>query len=341
MFVPTMSTCISVSERSIIPGLPEKAECKENYPGDSIKRSLDLTRVTLAEMDRNVVQPQPSSNIHTQRQLDQLAIKCESRKQTKPRAASSLGFAPVSRRNERERNRVKLLNLGFERLRSVVPSHTGEQLSKISTLKKAIWYIEHLDRVLHGQETISKEKPASDENLPGIPTVPSNQSSEVNVLSGRRDRAGRANKAMGTAPWPSSENTPEVLCTNLGGRPAKSKPLSPIFPPKWSYHGLNDTIMNISSTPKVPDHPINNTYAQMSESDSSRLKESGYWSIDENSVQPSPIQIYRQTSGTSLPQPITSPLGDFSVLFPYYCQDFKHQSLATQPFIRPASHKKA
>ncbi|VDN08979.1 unnamed protein product [Dibothriocephalus latus] len=34
-------------------------------------------------------------------------------------------------------------------MRAVVPSKEGEQLSKISTLKKAIWYIEHLDRVLN------------------------------------------------------------------------------------------------------------------------------------------------------------------------------------------------
>ncbi|KAL7057841.1 hypothetical protein AAHC03_016670 [Spirometra sp. Aus1] len=61
---------------------------------------------------------------------------------------SSTVRVPVARRNERERNRVKLLNLGFARLRAVVPSKEGEQLSKISTLKKAIWYIEHLDRVL-------------------------------------------------------------------------------------------------------------------------------------------------------------------------------------------------
>ncbi|VDD75128.1 unnamed protein product [Mesocestoides corti] len=60
-------------------------------------------------------------------------------------------YAPnmLSRRNERERNRVHLLNLGFERLRAVVPKREGEHLSKISTLKKAIWYIEHLERVLH------------------------------------------------------------------------------------------------------------------------------------------------------------------------------------------------
>lgn len=57
-------------------------------------------------------------------------------------------FIPLSRRNERERNRVQLLNLGFARLRSIVPTAEGEHLSKISTLKKAIWYIEHLDKVL-------------------------------------------------------------------------------------------------------------------------------------------------------------------------------------------------
>ncbi|CAH8513804.1 unnamed protein product [Schistosoma turkestanicum] len=54
--------------------------------------------------------------------------------------------AHTTRRNERERNRVKLLNMGFDRLRAVVPCRSGEQLSKISTLKKAIWYIEHLDK---------------------------------------------------------------------------------------------------------------------------------------------------------------------------------------------------
>ncbi|VDL88470.1 unnamed protein product [Schistocephalus solidus] len=64
------------------------------------------------------------------------------------RGCNSKACVPVARRNERERTRVKLLNLGFARLRAVVPSKEGEQLSKISTLKKAIWYIEHLDRVL-------------------------------------------------------------------------------------------------------------------------------------------------------------------------------------------------
>ncbi|KAL5106287.1 hypothetical protein TcWFU_006405 [Taenia crassiceps] len=42
----------------------------------------------------------------------------------------------LSRRNERERNRVHLLNLGFDRLRAVVPKREGEHLK-------------HLDRVLH------------------------------------------------------------------------------------------------------------------------------------------------------------------------------------------------
>ncbi|CAH8632878.1 unnamed protein product [Heterobilharzia americana] len=36
----------------------------------------------------------------------------------------------ITRRNERERNRVKLLNMGFDRLRAVVPCHSGEQLVK-------------------------------------------------------------------------------------------------------------------------------------------------------------------------------------------------------------------
>ncbi|KAM7539818.1 hypothetical protein Aperf_G00000038013 [Anoplocephala perfoliata] len=73
----------------------------------------------------------------------------------------------LTRRNERERNRVQLLNQGFDRLRTVVPKREGEYLSKICTLRKAIWYIEHLDRVLHEKPVAVAEQISADNGKVG------------------------------------------------------------------------------------------------------------------------------------------------------------------------------
>ncbi|KAL3313466.1 achaete-scute complex 3 [Cichlidogyrus casuarinus] len=67
--------------------------------------------------------------------------------------------AQIDRRNLRERNRVKLLSLGFDRLRSVVPCREGEQLSKIATLRGAIWYIEHLANILDLPTAVENKEP--------------------------------------------------------------------------------------------------------------------------------------------------------------------------------------
>lgn len=57
--------------------------------------------------------------------------------------------ATMARRNERERNRVKQVNLGFETLRQHVPSgRQNKKLSKVDTLKEAVRYIKHLQQVL-------------------------------------------------------------------------------------------------------------------------------------------------------------------------------------------------
>lgn len=55
----------------------------------------------------------------------------------------------LSRRNQRERNRVKLLNLAFASLREHVPDgESNKKLSKADTLKSAILYIRELEMVL-------------------------------------------------------------------------------------------------------------------------------------------------------------------------------------------------
>ncbi|MEQ2251008.1 Achaete-scute 1a [Ilyodon furcidens] len=55
----------------------------------------------------------------------------------------------VARRNERERNRVKLVNNGFATLREHVPNGAAnKKMSKVETLRSAVEYIRALQQLL-------------------------------------------------------------------------------------------------------------------------------------------------------------------------------------------------
>ena len=58
----------------------------------------------------------------------------------------------VARRNERERNRVKLINMTFATLREHLPysseNHKSKKMSKVDTLKAAIDYIRYLQTLI-------------------------------------------------------------------------------------------------------------------------------------------------------------------------------------------------
>jgi achaete-scute complex protein len=66
--------------------------------------------------------------------------------------------AAVARRNERERNRVKLINNTFATLREHVPStfrkSKSKKLSKVDTLRGAIDYIQSLQQVLEEHDAV-------------------------------------------------------------------------------------------------------------------------------------------------------------------------------------------
>lgn len=53
-----------------------------------------------------------------------------------------------ARRNERERNRVKNLNQGFQKLRSHIPN-TEKKMSKVEALRSAVTYIKQLECLLN------------------------------------------------------------------------------------------------------------------------------------------------------------------------------------------------
>ncbi|XP_050048415.1 uncharacterized protein [Dermacentor andersoni] len=64
--------------------------------------------------------------------------------------AISSGYSQaVARRNERERNRVRLVNMGFAALRQHVPNFTqNKKMSKVDTLRSAVDYIKALQELL-------------------------------------------------------------------------------------------------------------------------------------------------------------------------------------------------
>lgn len=68
-----------------------------------------------------------------------------------PLGVCEYSFEPafIRKRNERERHRVRCVNEGYARLREHLPQELEEKrLSKVETLRAAIDYIKHLQRLL-------------------------------------------------------------------------------------------------------------------------------------------------------------------------------------------------
>lgn len=82
-------------------------------------------------------------------------LRCSRRRRPCAEETGGGGAAAVARRNERERNRVKLVNLGFQALRQHVP-HGGasKKLSKVETLRSAVEYIRALQRLLADHDAV-------------------------------------------------------------------------------------------------------------------------------------------------------------------------------------------
>lgn len=89
-------------------------------------------------------------------------------RRNRPTSPPSARGPSVARRNERERNRVRQVNLGFATLRQHVPNRS-KKMSKVETLRSAVQYIRQLQALLG--ETTSGEVDdccGSDENCGGV-----------------------------------------------------------------------------------------------------------------------------------------------------------------------------
>ncbi|XP_041351248.1 uncharacterized protein LOC121370199 [Gigantopelta aegis] len=134
----------------------------------AIKPRLPMTNISICDGNRLTIVTGPcillkattvAQQVQALRPLKQIkpneepeALRCKRRIDfqklgyTLPKAQP----ATVHRRNARERNRVKLVNLGFETLREHVPSgKVNKKLSKVETLRSAVEYIKELQNILN------------------------------------------------------------------------------------------------------------------------------------------------------------------------------------------------
>ncbi|KAG9339884.1 hypothetical protein JZ751_022197 [Albula glossodonta] len=87
----------------------------------------------------------------------------------------------VARRNERERNRVKLVNNGFATLRQHVPNGaTNKKMSKVETLRSAVEYIRALQQLLHEHDAVGTVFQTG----VLLPATPQNYSNDMNSMAG-------------------------------------------------------------------------------------------------------------------------------------------------------------
>ncbi|KAG8190322.1 hypothetical protein JTE90_014428 [Oedothorax gibbosus] len=107
---------------------------------------------------------------HLQQQQDcEDLMRCKRRIQLGHLPSSGKTMTPqpaaVARRNERERNRVRLVNHGFATLRQHVPSTTkNKKMSKVDTLKSAVEYIKRLQELLGELPPTTSSQHSADEN---------------------------------------------------------------------------------------------------------------------------------------------------------------------------------
>lgn len=90
-------------------------------------------------------------------------------RRNRPTSPPSARGPSVARRNERERNRVRQVNLGFATLRQHVPNRS-KKMSKVETLRSAVQYIRQLQALLGDTSTGDGEDCCvGDENCGSVP----------------------------------------------------------------------------------------------------------------------------------------------------------------------------
>lgn len=212
-------------------------------------------------MHQTQMQPQPMAKLAKRPiapapiptdQLNRVSSTISNSKKTKMSYAQ-MGYtaaqpASVQRRNARERNRVKQVNMGFANLRQHIPSDVitnlsnggrgaSKKLSKVDTLRLAVEYIRSLKGLIDDSdvESLSASSTSTSSSL----SYYSQASPDCNAI----------------APPPCSESSAS---------------------PTPSYSSDNSSINNFNITAPTYDYPVYNNY-QPSPDDDDLLDAISYW----------------------------------------------------------------
>ncbi|KFM74112.1 Achaete-scute-like protein, partial [Stegodyphus mimosarum] len=160
---------------------------------DSSPSTVTAQRIAPKLPDHHKYHQQDSTELLRCKRRIQLGHLPSSGKSMNPQPAA------VARRNERERNRVRLVNLGFATLRQHVPNSTkNKKMSKVDTLRSAVEYIKSLQELLgetttgmmnQGGTIDENSYPTGGQSSTGSPTpsLCSEASSPYDVMHGEED----------------------------------------------------------------------------------------------------------------------------------------------------------
>ncbi|XP_015909767.1 achaete-scute homolog 1a [Parasteatoda tepidariorum] len=168
--------------------------------GSSYTNSLSSSSPVTNIGTHHRIAPRIPEHSHKYINNNQDLLRCKRRIQLGQLSSGGKGSNPqpaaVARRNERERNRVRLVNLGFATLRQHVPnSSKNKKMSKVDTLRSAVEYIKRLQELLGettnnlmtGSGSVDENSyPAGGQSSTGSPTpsVCSEASSPYDLMVG-------------------------------------------------------------------------------------------------------------------------------------------------------------
>ena len=145
------------------------------------------------------------------------------------------------RRNARERNRVKQIDVGFEKLRTTIPTAANQKkISRVKILASAVDYIQHLHNLISDHEsvcvrggvgTIIKQEPMSQASS-SLPSTPKSlTSSPGQMMAGHQYQGYPPYPHMNqNYPHHYSPLTPHSPMSPMSGYP------SPMTSSQWTPH---------------------------------------------------------------------------------------------------------
>ncbi|KAJ8381950.1 hypothetical protein SKAU_G00027280 [Synaphobranchus kaupii] len=145
----------------------------------------------------------------------------------------------VARRNERERNRVKLVNNGFATLREHVPNGAAnKKMSKVETLRSAVEYIRALQQLLDEHDAKSRSYWTSPT---GFELMPRNMICVFNQFSAPTRHYRKQRSSCGV-PETEFKQMKHCFCTPVSALELKA-PKTPHFPRVKRFWIVERTIL--------------------------------------------------------------------------------------------------